>query len=159
MSPLPSPTPVRSAILRVIFSPMTLLLGFVVFVIATCPGARGEESLGLLMKNDGLRSSTLDLSSFDVPVAPNRPTAVIGQSTRLDRAPVSSARSATPMERGLRHRDPDSVDAESFRHSRAALPLLVDPLTAGAARAPSAKINPMTGPAVGIRPKTPVAGR
>lgn len=159
MSPLPSPTPVRSAILRMVFSPTGLLLGFVVLLIVTCPGARGEESLGLLVTNDGLRSSAVDLSNFDVPVPPSRPTPVIGRSSRYDRVPVSSARSATPLERGLRDREPRAVDAESFRHSRAALPLLVDPLTGDAARAPSAKLNPMTGPAVGIRPQTPVAGR
>ena len=157
MSPLPSPTPVRTALLRMIFSPTGLLLGFVVLIIATCPGARSEESLSLFAANDGLRSSAVELSRFDMPVAPSRPSPVIGRSTRFDPAPVSSARSATPMERGLR--TPGTVEAETFRHSRTTLPLLVDPLSGDRDQAASANISPMTGPAVGIRPRLPVAGR
>ena len=41
MSPIPAPAPLRRAILRVVFSPAGLLCGFVLLLIATCPGARG----------------------------------------------------------------------------------------------------------------------
>lgn len=157
MSPLPSPTPVRSALLRMIFSPTGLLLGFVVLIIATCPNARGEDSLSLSGASDGLRSSVVDLARFDMPVAPSRSAPVIGRSTRFDRAPISSARSATPMERGIRA--PGSVDAETFGTARSPLPLLGDPMEMDAARATSANLNPMTGPAVGIRPTLPRSGR
>lgn len=161
MSPIPSPTPLRRTLARLLFSPAGLLFGFVVLLITTCPGARGEGSLGMLAENNGglFSSSAIELAKYDsIRVNPtHQPSAAIGRSTRLDRVPTSSARSATPMERGAAA--PAPVDAEAFRHSRSTLPLLVDPMLDETARASSAGIRPMTGPAVGIRPKLPTAAR
>jgi hypothetical protein len=155
MSPLPSPTPLRRTVLRMLFSPGSLLFGFVVLIITMCPGARGEESFGLLALNAGLSSpAAVDITTLDVPVAPARSAPVIGRSTRFDRVPSSTARSATPAERSSAA--PAVRDTESFRHSRSALPLLTDPLLNDSA---SARISPMTGPAVGVRPKLPISKR
>lgn len=159
MSPLPSPTPVRNAIVRMIFSPIGLLCGFVVLLITTCPGARGEDSLGLFAGTDGLRSSVVDLSRLDVAPATSRPAAVLGRSARPDHAPVSLARSATPSERQLRVRGGAADDTGSTTGSPSVLPPLVNQLTSEAAQAPAVSIRPMTGPAVGIRSKLPGSGR
>lgn len=157
MSPIPSPAPLRRRLARVLFSPASLLFGFVVLIIVTCPGARGDGGLGLLAVSDGLRTSAaVDFTNLDLPVTPARP-AVMARSTRFDRTPTSTARSATPVERGAAA--PVAGSADAFRHSRAALPLLVDPLLDATPQSPSAAIQPMTGPAVGIRPKLPTARR
>lgn len=155
MSPIPSPAPLRRTVARILFSPAALLFGFVVLLITTCPGARGESSFGPLMGTEAFRAPAVaELPNINVPVVPvARPSAVIGRSTRFDRVPSSSARSATLTERNAAA--PAAADSEAFRHSRLAMPLLV----ADPARAPAANINPMTGPAVGIRPKLPAAKR
>lgn len=150
MSPIPSPAPLRRAFLRALFSPGSLLFGFVVLIIITCPGARGEGVMGLLTENEGLFGP--DYLTLDMPVAEAEPAPVISPAAKFGRMPSSTARSATPVERGG---SPAAGAGPSFRHSRAALPLLVDPLLDDAPRAPSVRISPMTGPTVGIRPKLP----
>ena len=149
MSPIPSPTPLRRRLARVLFSPAGLLFGFVVLLIVTCPGARGEGSLGLLSEGASGLSTGSSLMSLDLVVPATKPAAPrsIGRSTRFDRTAPSSIRSATPAERPA-----DSAD--TFRHIRSATPLLVDPLLADAPQV-SATIRPMTGPPVGIRSRYP----
>lgn len=157
MSPVPSPIPLRIAFARMLFSPPSLLLGFVVLLIATCPGARGEGVATLIP--DGLATfvsgadtlETLDLAipavAATAPVRlPPRPT--IRESSRLDRLKPAAVRSAAPRER-------TEAATDSFTHSRAALPLLVDPLLADARQDQATGLRPMTGPPVGIRPKLP----
>lgn len=157
MSPLPSPTPLRRALLRALFSPIGLLCGFVVLIIVTCPGARGDEAISVLLSNGGLNATTrpvsLDALAAAGPVAPSR---VVGRSTRFDRVPVSSARSKTPAERAAETgaRPATGGTDDSTLSPRSPLPLLGDALTD---RPSSAGIVPMTGPAVGIRPKMPTA--
>lgn len=156
MSPLPSPTPLRRALLRVIFSPAGLLCGFVALIIVTCPGARGEDAIALLAGPfAGPQISSVDLARFDMPVASRQAAPATGRPVHSDRAPISSARSATPSERA--RRVAGGVDRVAFPSARAASPVLVDPLFSEAAMSPAAPIRPLTGPPVGIRP--PVAGR
>ncbi|MFM9059495.1 MAG: hypothetical protein ACKOSQ_10290 [Planctomycetaceae bacterium] len=159
MSPLPSPTPVRNVIVRLVFSPIGLLCGFVVLLITTCPSARGEDSFGSFGTHDGLRSSVVDLSRIEVAPPAARPVPAIGRSTRFDRAPASLARSATPMERQLRDRGAAPVDATAVAGAAAPVSPLVNPLTNDASSAPAVSLTPMTGPAVGIRPQVPRPGR
>jgi len=155
MSPLPSPVPLRRAILRMLFSPASLLLGFVVFIITTCPGARGEDAVSLLVTNGGLMPRAgADVTTLDVAVIPTRPAVLAARSTRFDRVPASSARSSTPAERV---RLAPAPTGEIFTNSRSTLPLLTDPLLDAAS--PSASLSPMTGPAVGIRSQLPSALR
>lgn len=153
MSPVPSPMPLRISFARILFSPPSLLLGFVALLIVTCPGARGEGAATLIP--DGLATFTsgantlaqLDLSAPAVAApTPVRPT--IREPSRLDRLKPAAARSAAPRER-------TEAATDSFTHSRAALPLLVDPLLADARQAQATGLRPMTGPPVGIRPKLP----
>lgn len=160
MSPIPSPTPLRRTIARLLFSPAALLLGFVVLLITTCPGARGEGAIGLLIANDGmLTSASSDFAKLDMAITPVRvPASVSARSTRFDRAPASSARSATPAERSAATRAVGG-ESDALRHSRSTVPLLVDPLLDDVSSAPAARITPMTGPAVGIRPKLPTGVR
>lgn len=156
MSPLPSPIPLRHRLARLLSSPASLLFGFVVLLILTCPGARGGggEALGLVPAGSTVFAAQPDLASLDLTApdlakvqakpAASRP---LGRSTRFDRVTPSTARSATPAER-------PANPAESFRHTRSAVPLLVDPLLADAPRV-SPTIRPMTGPPVGIRSRYP----
>ena len=162
MSPLPSPRPIRQKILRAMFSPIGLLCGFVVLLIATCPGARGEGALGLLAASEFAAVSGADVLSLDKE---SRHLVASSAAPRGVVAPRSSARSATPAERrtGVSSAHlpgrPAASGSELFRHTRSALPLLVDPVTTGADLAPSASIRPMVGPAVGIRTKLPATLR
>lgn len=157
MSPIPCPTPLRRTILRLVFSPMGLLCGFVVLLIATCPGARGDQAISLLLANGGLQAGSSP-ASLDGLVVPPSPVNV--HSARFDRTPISSARSKTPAERAA-----DAAPArplgehDDLSHSRAALPLLVEPLTPSLNRPETAAIVPMTGPTVGIRSRLPAIGR
>ena len=154
MSPLPCPTPLRRAILRKLFSPAGLLLGFVVFIITTCPGARGDDAVSLLAASGGFVPRVgIDATTLDAVVTPVRPATVAARSTRFDRALPSSTRSSTPTGRVRVAPGPTS---EIFTNSRSTLPLQTDPLLDDAA-APAAGLRPMTGPAVGIRPKLPAA--
>lgn len=156
MSPIPSPTPLRRRFVRALFSPAGLLFGFVLLIIVTCPGARGEGALGLLSVGDGLQASAaVGIMDLNLPVAPARPV-MVARSTRFDRPPSSTGRSATQAERRVA---PVGDAPDAFRHSRSALPLLVDPLLDTTPRAPAAAIKPMTGPAVGIRPTLPTGTR
>lgn len=157
MSPVPSPMPLGRSFARILFSPPSLLLGFVVLLIGTCPGARGEGAGSLIP--DGLATfasgqntlANLDLTASAVAAAtparvPVRPT--LRESSRLDRLKPAAVRPAAPQERS-------GAEADSFKHSRAALPLLVDPLLADGKAAEASGLRPMTGPPVGIRPKLP----
>jgi hypothetical protein len=157
MSPVPEQIPRRISFARVLCSPPSLLLGFVVLLIVTCPGARGEGVVTLIP--DGLATfvsgantlEDLDVSASAVAATtparlPVRP--MIRESSRLDRLKPKAARSAAPRERS-------EAATDSFTHSRAALPLLVDPLLAEGKPAQASGLRPMTGPPVGIRPKLP----
>lgn len=159
MSPLPSPTPLRSLLLKVVFSPAGLLCGFVVLLIATCPGARGEEAISMLLANGGLSAAArpASLDSFVVtPLAPARTE--IGRS--VSTAPRSLARSKTPAERSAESARPTSAGGMDVPSpARSALPLVADPLAGAADRPTSAALVPMTGPAVGIRPRLPGSTR
>lgn len=150
MSPLPNPAPVRHAILRTLFSPTGLLLCFVVLVIFTCPGARGEDAMRLLTMNDVRQSSVIDLNGLDVDVSPARPE-------RFGRETTSAARSPTPSERSLR--GGSTVAAKPAFLARSPLPLIADPMLEKAAGVPAGTIKPMTGPAVGVLPSPPPRGR
>lgn len=156
MSPLPSPTPIRRAFLRVVFSPVGLLCGFVVLLLVTCPGARGDDAISQLLANGGLTAGSRPANLDSLAAVQSRPSAALVRSTRIDRAPISGARSRTPAERAAATGSVREVgDTDGFRHSSSALPLLGDPLreTDGAGPA-SAGIVPMTGPAVGVRQKS-----
>lgn len=154
MSPVPSPVPLRRTLSRVLFSPTGLLFAFVVLLITTCPGARGEMGFDDLLAVE-VGASSADITALDVPVAPTPAPRVIGRSTRFDRPKASSLRSPTGVERGERA----AAGAEPFRDVRSPLPLLKDPIFDDAASNPLSGIRPMTGPAVGIEPRLTAASR
>ena len=158
MSPLPSPTPMRRTFLRILFSPAGLLCGFVVLLITTCPGARGDDTMGLLAATGGLHGSTGgDLTSLDALLGST------GGSAEIGRVPAASLRSPLPTERGAVGREPrpSILSREDvFPHSRIAIPMLVAPLPGDANTTPaSAALAPRTGPAVGVPRKLPVSFR
>lgn len=152
MSPIPSPTPLRRKLSRLLFSPAGLLFGFVLLLIATCPGARGDDAAtAASSRRTGFAAGT-DLPTFDLtkPLAAPPATRPFARSTRFDRGAASAARAV-----GTENRTGASID--TFRHSRAVLPLLVDPVIDAAARGATTSLAPMSGPAVGIRPRLPIA--
>lgn len=151
MSPIPSPTPLRRTLCRLLFSPAGLLFGFVLLLIATCPGARGDEEAVASAKRTGFAAGT-DLPTFDLtkPLAAPPAARPFARSTRFDRGAASPARP-------VRTEDRSGGSFDSFRHSRAVLPLLVDPVIDAAARGATTSLTPMSGPAVGIRPRLPIA--
>lgn len=161
MSPLPSPAPLRRSILKVMFSPLGLFCGFVLIIMATCPGARGDEAFSMLLANGGLQSTKqpADLDQFQPVVT--RPVAGVADRPILrERAPISAARSKTPAERARESaRGPVGGASESVQHTPSALPLFADPIAAGGERGSSASLVPMTGPAVGVRRQLPRSGR
>lgn len=131
MSPLPSPTPLRRALLRVVFSPAGLLFGFVVLLLVTCPGARGEvPSSGLGTFSSSYGSSALpDITNLQVTISRrDRPTSSVARSA----TPSERATSARPVYEGLQDRD---------------------------ARSAAVRLVPMSGPAVGVKPATRAAVR
>lgn len=147
MSPLPSPTPLRRKFTRVLFSPAGLLFGFLVLLITTCPGARGDGSAAANpSRRTGFAAGT-QLPSFDLTKPlPAQPAArPFARSTRFDRSATSPVSATPPASR-------PGAPADQFRHSRAVLPLLVDPVLDAAAGDSATSLTPMTGPAVGIRP-------
>ena len=151
MSPIPSPTPLRRKLGRLLFSPAGLLFGFVLLLIATCPGARGDDAEAASSRRTGFAAGT-DLPTFDLTKPLTAPPAArpFARSTRFDRGAASATR---PVQ--TEDRSGNSFD--SFRHSRAVLPLLVDPVIDAAARGAATSLAPMSGPAVGIRRKVPSA--
>lgn len=150
MSPIPSPTPMRRTVLRFVFSPTVLVCSFVLFLIVVCPNARGEDVFGIFAPQAGHPfPGGSDLMSLNVPVAAARPV----KTSAIARPTMPSVRSATLEERGPVA--PAVEEAEPFRHSRAALPLLVEPLQSVSAKDPFAHLSPMTGPAVGVKAKVP----
>lgn len=157
MSPIPSPTPIRRTVLRMLFSPAGLLFGFVVLLIATCPGARGGDAMDLLVENGGLPSFN-DPTLARLESLAAHPAPALGPSSRVDRIPMSGARFATPAEQQARLSG--MGESQPLRHSRATLPLLFDPLP-GEESAPmaSSAIRPMTGPAVGVPRQLPTSRR
>lgn len=161
MSPLPSPTPLRRSIARVMFSPLGLLFGFVVLIMITCPGARGDDAISSLLANGGLEAGRHPANLADLPVVATRTTwRSTDRSTTRDRAPISAARSKTPAERALESARNPLVDPSADGvEEPATLPLVSDPLAIGGTRASAAALVPMTGPAVGIRPRLPRTGR
>jgi hypothetical protein len=148
MSPIPSPTPLRRRLSRLLFSPAGLLFGFVLLLIATCPGARGDEAAGSARRT-GFAAGT-DLPTFDLtkPLAAPPAARPFARSTKFDRR-------ATSATRPVRIEDRTGGSSDTFRHSRSVLPLLVDPVIDAAARGATTSLTPMSGPAVGIRPKLP----
>lgn len=145
MSPIPSPTPLRRKLGRLLFSPAGLLFGFVMLLIVTCPGARGDDlattaSAGRPGFAAGTVRPTFDLTK---PLAAPPAARPFARSTRFDRGAASASRAV-----GTENRSGGSI--ETFRHSRAVLPLLVDPLIGGGSSTSATTIRPMTGPAVGI---------
>lgn len=158
MSSIPGPTSLRRSIMRIACSPAVLLGGFAALLIVTCPNARGVDALDVLIPNRGtiVDGSTNPLL-LDVPASPTRPAHAKDRASARDRLPRSSVRSATLEERGAG--SPGAGDVELFRYSRAAVPLLVEPLSVDASEGEPARIVPMTGPAVGVRAKAPPSAR
>lgn len=150
MSPLPNPAPTRYALLRVLCSPTSLLLYFVVIVIVTCPGARGDNALHMLSPSQFFQSPIADLSRLEMQETATRSAPVVPRPTSFDRATVSLPRSPTPSERGGRI-GVSEAPARPAGLARSALPLLSDPAIEPSARAASTgTIRPMTGPTVGV---------
>lgn len=151
MSPIPSPTPLRRVAARLLFSPAGLLFGFVVLLIVTCPGARGESGFANILALSGGAQST-DWTRLDVPVAPATASETI---SRPSKSRQSSWRSPTPAERG----GLADVTSPAFGDSRITASLVTDPVVEGNTATPKTRLKPMTGPTVGIRPKLPAGGR
>ena len=158
MSPIPNPPPLGRSVARFVFSPAGLLFGFVALLIVTCPGARGDSSLGLITDGaaafsgggselDGLRLSVPPQAARALPRPVARPTG--GDSSRLQLLKPRALRTAAPGER--------SGGDDLLTQSLSATPLLVDPLLKDPPKSAAAGIRPMTGPTVGIRPKLPAA--
>lgn len=164
MSPLPSPSPLRNAILRTVFSPMGLFFGFVVLIMVMCPGARSDDAISLLLSNGGMESrrGLVDVDALEAVPSPAI-SRTIGRSTRSGRAPISSARSKTPSERAAESaalsQAPRQSRALPLQHSPSTLPILADPVTTDRAVDAPAAIVPMSGPAVGIRERASRYGR
>jgi hypothetical protein len=138
MSPLPNPTPIRRTILRIVFSPAALLCGFIVLVISTCPGARGDTAIEMLAASGGLSARA--------------------GGAEADRGLPSAGHVRTSVGRGLHSSILTREDM--FPRSRSTLPLLVAPLPGDVSHSPSAApITPMKGPAVGVPRKLPVSHR
>lgn len=142
MSPLPSPSPLRRSIARILFSPAGLLFGFLAIVIAACPGARSSEPV-LITPNTkavlaGGSNSTRFILMQNTPMSPK--PRVIGRSRRFDGiAPATTDPAAGPV-----------GSADALRNVKTVLPLLVDPLLTDTPRVSAANPTPMTGQPVGI---------
>lgn len=153
MSPLPSPSPLRRSIARIVFSPAGLLFGFVAMVIVACPGARGSEPVLLTAENKAVLAGGSKSIRFilmeNTPMNPK--PRVIGRSKRFDGL-APAAGSATAPAAG------PAGSADALRNVKAVLPLLVDPLLTDTPRV-SASVRPMTGPSVGIQPRLPGGNR
>lgn len=151
MSPIPSPTPLRRVFARLLFSPASLLFGFVVLIVVTCPGARGDEGAGSISSRDpvfGSSAAVLNLG-FKATASAPAPRKAIGRSTRFDRAPAAATSGAPAAQRG-------STARGAAGDSQTALPLFVDSLLGAGAARPAVDIRPMTGPPVGIRTSLPL---
>lgn len=151
MSPIPSPTPLRRVAARLLFSPAGLLFGFVVLLIVTCPGARGESGFSSFVALGG-GASAADWTRLDVPVAPATASEMTSRPSRPAR---SSWRSPTPAERD----EAAAVTISALDDSRSTAALVTDPAGKGRNPVPAARLKPMTGPTVGIRQKHPTGGR
>jgi len=153
MSPVPGPLPLRHRLTRLLFSPAGLLCGFVFLLIATCPGARGDDASAILSAN----FATFGFAS-DVSVPPVSATAdslaskPFGRSTRFDREWTAAARVTAPVDR--------VAATDALPHTRKVVPLLVDPSLTDSPRMSAPSPTPMTGQPVGVsraslRPRTP----
>lgn len=150
MSPVPSPVPLRRKLSRFLFSPTGLLFAFVVLLITTCPGARGEGGFDQLLAME-IGASAADITAVPVSVAAAPAPRVIGRSTRFDRPRVPTA--VEGSERA-------TAGGDSLRDDRLpVLPLLNDPLFDDAAGNPPPRIRPMIGPTVGVQPQQVKAAR
>ncbi|MFM9011069.1 MAG: hypothetical protein ACKON8_09420 [Planctomycetota bacterium] len=153
MSPVPGPLPLRHRLTRLLFSPAGLLCGFVFLLIATCPGARGEDASGILSANFGTFAFASDVNVPPVSAAAKAVTSKpFGRSTRFDRERMSSARVAAPVDR--------VATKDALPHTRKVVPLLIDPSLTDSPRMPAPGPTPMTGQPVGVsrtslRPRTP----
>lgn len=154
MSPIPSPVPLRRTVARLLFSPTGLLFAFVVLLLTTCPGARGQSGFDQLLAME-VGAMATDITTIAVPVAPSSTPRVIGRSTRFDRPRESAAQAPAAVERGARA----GAGADPLRDARLSIPLLDDSLFDEAAGNLPPRIRPMTGPAVGIEPRLPNAAR
>lgn len=151
MSPIPSPTPLRRVAARLLFSPAGLLFGFVVLLIATCPGARGESGFAnILALSEGAPAG--DWTRLDVPVAPATASETISRPSKSRR---SSWRSPTPAERG----EGGDTIINALGDSPTTASLVADPVVERNAAAQTTRLKPMTGPTVGIRSKLPAGVR
>lgn len=153
MSPVPGPIPLRHRLTRLLFSPAGLLCGFVFLLIATCPGARGDDAAGILSASFGTFALASDVSvppvSATAKAATSKP---FGRSTRFDREWSSSKRVPTSVER--------VAAKDALPHTRKVVPLLIDPSLTDSPRTSASNPTPMTGPPVGVsrtslRPRTP----
>lgn len=150
----------RLAIFGSLLTPTGLFCCLVALLIAVCPGARGDgDQAGSAWLSDAAITpasrvqiaggshawgdAVVDVGPAASMAAFERPLA--GQRGSM----VKFARPAAPDERG----SPASRDADVLGHSKAALPLLVDPLLTTAAAAPRPTPRPLTGPAVGVAPR------
>lgn len=152
----PTPT-LRQAILGSLLTPAGLFCCLVAVLIATCPGARGDgagdegqwlsDSLIAPAARVRVAGGSHAWGDAVVDVGPAVSMAAFDAPLMEERGPVVKfARSAAPDERSAG----ETPDADALGHSKAALPLLVDPMLAPSASAPRAAPRPLTGPAVGV---------
>ncbi|MFM8792883.1 MAG: hypothetical protein ACKON8_09435, partial [Planctomycetota bacterium] len=141
MSPLPSPSPLRRSIARIVFSPAGLLFGFLAIVIVACPGARSSEPEQITARTKAVLAGGSNSARFILmtPTPVNPKPRVIGRSRRFDGIAPASVPATGP-----------EGSADALRNVKAILPLLVDPLLTDAPRVSAANSTPMTGQPVGI---------
>lgn len=153
MSPVPGPLPLRHRLTRLLFSPAGLLCGFVFLLIATCPGARGDDPSAILSANFATFGFASDVSVPPVSASSKAVTSKpFGRSTRFDREWSSSNRGSAPAER--------IAAKDALPHTRTVVPLLIDPPLTDSPRTSTSNPTPMTGEPVGVsrtslRPRTP----
>lgn len=150
MSPLPSPSPLRRSIARILFSPAGLLFGFLAIVIAACPGARSSEPVLITANTKAVLAGGSGSAGFilTAPMPLNSKPRVVGRSRRFDGiAPASG--SATAPTAG------PAGSADALRNVKTILPLLVDPLLTDTPRVSAATPTPMIGQPVGTATSLP----
>lgn len=141
MSPLPSPSPLRRSIARILFSPAGLLFGFLAIVIAACPGARSSEPVLITANTKAVLAGSSGSAGFilTAPMPLNSKPRVVGRSRRFDGIAPATVPAAGP-----------AGSADALRNVKTILPLLVDPLLTDTPRVSAATPTPMTGQPVGI---------
>lgn len=143
-----NPANTRRSVLRLICSPGGLAVGFVVLLVATCPGSRGDGAVELFLSQDGgLSGPMASASSTSIAVDPLTAAATAPVHRFADSGSQPFGRSKTPSERAKVDVPATGGRIDMFRRMRGTLPMLVAPLPGMTGL--STNLEPMTGASVG----------